>query len=123
MKNRRFSIESFYLRQALYRLGLVLGLFMFCCICFFIFNFSKLPTPSVSTFFWGIRFDLSAAIYINILLLLSYLVPFGFRKDKILRGLVIHQIQLQNPDFFKGMEDAYKPQITALEEEIKELKK
>ena len=46
-----------------------------------------------------------------------------FRKDKILRGLVIHQIQLQNPDFFKGMEDAYKPQITALEEEIKELKK
>ena len=46
-----------------------------------------------------------------------------FRKDKILRGLVIHQIQLQNPDFFKGMEDAYKPQITALEEEIKGLRK
>lgn len=46
-----------------------------------------------------------------------------FRKDKILRGLVIHQIQLQNPDFFKSMEDAYKPQMVALEEEIKTLSK
>ncbi len=46
-----------------------------------------------------------------------------FRKDKILRGLVIHQIQLQNPDFFKGIEEAYKPQITALEEEIRLLSK
>ena len=46
-----------------------------------------------------------------------------FRKDKILRGLVIHQIQLQNPDFFKGIEEAYKPQITALEEEIRSLSK
>ena len=82
MKNIRFFVESFYLRQALYRLGLMLCLFMFCRICFFIFNYSKLPTPSVSTFFWGIRFDLSAAIYINILLLLSYLLPFGFRKER-----------------------------------------
>ena len=82
MKNIRLSVESFYLRQALYRLGLVLGLFMFCRICFFAFNYTKLPTPSVSTFFWGVRFDLSAAIYINILLLLSYLLPFGFRRER-----------------------------------------
>ena len=60
MRNIRLYVESFYLRQALYRLGLVLGLFMFCRICFFAFNYTKLPTPSVSTFFWGIRFDLSA---------------------------------------------------------------
>ena len=82
MRNIRLSVESFYLRQALYRLGLVLGLFMFCRICFFAFNYTKLPIPSVSTFFWGVRFDLSAAIYINILLLLSYLLPFGFRKER-----------------------------------------
>ncbi len=46
-----------------------------------------------------------------------------FRKDKVLRGLVMHQIQLQNPDYFKGIEEAYKPQISALEEELKVLSK
>lgn len=81
MKSLRFYVESFYLRQALYRIGLVLALFMFCRISFFIFNINRLPTPSVSTFFWGVRFDLSAAVYINILLVTSYLLPFGFRKE------------------------------------------
>lgn len=46
-----------------------------------------------------------------------------FRKDKILRGLVIHQIQLQNPDYFKGIDEAYKPQINTIEEEIRILSK
>ncbi len=42
-----------------------------------------------------------------------------FRKDKILRGLVIQQILLQNPASFEKMDAFYKPQIEELEKKIK----
>ena len=42
-----------------------------------------------------------------------------FRKDKILRGLVIQQILLQNPVSFEKMDALYKPQIEELEKKLK----
>ena len=45
-----------------------------------------------------------------------------FREDKILRGLVIRQIQLQNKADFEATDNLYMPQIQALERELKILK-
>jgi hypothetical protein len=42
-----------------------------------------------------------------------------FRKDKILRGMVIQQIQAQNPAHFAEVEQTYRPQIERLEKEVK----
>jgi plasmid replication initiation protein len=42
-----------------------------------------------------------------------------FRKDKILRGLVIQQIVNQNPQYFTEMEAFYKKKIEKIEESLK----
>ena len=42
-----------------------------------------------------------------------------FRKDKILRGLVIQQIQAQNPVSFVEIEKTFQPKMAELEEKIK----
>jgi plasmid replication initiation protein len=42
-----------------------------------------------------------------------------FRNDKILRGMVIQQIQAQNPTHFAEVEQTYRPQIERLEKEVK----
>lgn len=44
-----------------------------------------------------------------------------FRKDKILRGLVIQQIMTQNPTYFADVEYYYKPLIDDLTQKIKRL--
>ena len=45
----------------------------------------------------------------------------NFREDKILRGMVIQQIQVQNPSFFVQVNESFKPQIQNLEAQIKQL--
>jgi plasmid replication initiation protein len=44
-----------------------------------------------------------------------------FRKDKILRGLVIQQIQVQNAPHFADIDGAYQPKILELEKQVKAL--
>lgn len=46
-----------------------------------------------------------------------------FRQDKILRGMVIQQIQVQNPTLFEPVNDHYLPIIKNLENRIQHLKK
>lgn len=46
-----------------------------------------------------------------------------FRQDKILRGMVIQQIQVQNPTQFEPVNDHYLPIIKNLENRIQHLKK
>jgi phosphoglycerol transferase MdoB-like AlkP superfamily enzyme len=78
---------TFFLRQAVLRLGLSVAFFMVCRIVFYLFNRAILPLPTVADFVWGIRFDVSAALYVNVLLWLTYLLPFNFRSNKsYLRG-------------------------------------
>ena len=43
-----------------------------------------------------------------------------FRKDKILRGLVIQQIQAQNPAAFTEVEKKFQPRMTELEQKLRE---
>lgn len=80
--NKTVASTTFFLRQALLRMGLTLAFFMLCRLIFYGFNRAILPTPTLADFLWGIRFDLSTAAYVNVLLWLSYSFPFDFRAKK-----------------------------------------
>jgi phosphoglycerol transferase MdoB-like AlkP superfamily enzyme len=82
ISTKNVASTTFFLRQALLRLGLSVLFFMVCRIVFYLFNRSILPAPTLLDFVWGIRFDISAAFYVNLLLWLSYLLPFNFRLNK-----------------------------------------
>lgn len=82
MSNKNITSATFFLRQALLRMGLTLAFFMLCRLVFYGFNRAILPTPTLTDFLWGIRFDLSTAAYLNVLLWLSYSFPFDFRAKK-----------------------------------------
>ncbi|MDZ7877808.1 MAG: LTA synthase family protein [Saprospiraceae bacterium] len=57
-----------------------------CRFVFYGFNRVILPNPTIFDFFLGIRFDLSAAMYVNSLLWLTYLLPFDVRKNTSYQG-------------------------------------
>jgi len=66
-----------------YRLGIVLIVYTFCRIGFFLFNAGLFQDISFTKYlrilFGGLKFDLSALIYINSLFILMQVIPFGFR--------------------------------------------
>ena len=67
------------------RLLLILAIYSFCRIAFYAFNLSNFPgvTPSdLLTMLWGgVKFDISALLYINSLFILSQIIPFKFRHN------------------------------------------
>jgi phosphoglycerol transferase MdoB-like AlkP superfamily enzyme len=78
-----------YLKQignAVYKLAIVLLLFTLCRVFFFVFNYALFPGNStleiIKIFIAGIRFDFSAIVYINLLLVLLYILPFRFTVNK-----------------------------------------
>ncbi|HHH49969.1 MAG TPA: hypothetical protein ENK52_03210, partial [Saprospiraceae bacterium] len=84
--NSKIKIELGYVRQLVLRLLLVLLVFSLARICFYAFNQEAFPIDKrssfLSIFLYGIRFDLSAVIYVNSLLFISYLLPFSFRENQ-----------------------------------------
>lgn len=77
--------ELFFIKQLGLRLLSLIGVWMICRIGFYAFNASSFPIDSswelVKLLFFGIRFDLVSIAYVNILLALSYFIPFSFRKN------------------------------------------
>ncbi len=67
----------------LLRLGLAMLLFSVCRIGFYLFNAQSFPTMALGTFITillgGLRFDLTAVLYTNLLFILLMIVPFEFR--------------------------------------------
>lgn len=65
------------------RLLLAMLLFTLCRIGFYLYNTSYFPEMTFSNFLrilWGgVRFDLTAVLYINLLIILLTIVPFDFR--------------------------------------------
>src|SRR5688572_22941738 len=65
------------------RLMLAMLLFTLCRVGFYIYNTSYFPEMTVTHFFrilWGgLRFDMTALLYINLLFILLHLIPFDFR--------------------------------------------
>lgn len=81
----------YYPLQLFVYLLIVYGLFSLCRLAFFSVNQSSFPATSGlelgSIFLAGLRFDTSAIVYINALFILSFLLPFSFRNNKIYRNL------------------------------------
>ena len=70
----------------LYRIFLILALFSLCRIGFYIFNFKMFPGISFLQFLnilkGGFLFDISAVVYINILIILLHIVPLEVRYNE-----------------------------------------
>jgi len=68
-----------------YRILLIMLLFSMCRIGFFLFNYKMFPGVSPSQFLTilngGIVFDISAVVYINILVILLHIVPLEIRYN------------------------------------------
>lgn len=67
----------------LFRFGLIMLLYTICRLAFYFFNSDLFENLSFQTFkrilYGGLRFDLSAVLYINSLYLLLYLIPFKIK--------------------------------------------
>jgi phosphoglycerol transferase MdoB-like AlkP superfamily enzyme len=66
------------------RLSLSLVIFALCRLVFLVYNyhyFSGYATGTIaSTFFYGLRFDISTVLYLNALLYILHILPFNFRN-------------------------------------------
>ena len=73
------------LRPLCVRLALLLILYSIFRILFFIVNTHSFPNAGFSIFLIGIRFDLTAIFYSNLLCIIAVLLPFSFCLTKIYR--------------------------------------
>lgn len=79
------------------RLALVMVLFTVCRIAFYLFNASFFPGMTLFNFLrlsaGGLRFDLAALLYVNLLFILLMVVPvpfrFSARYSKIVKGIFL----------------------------------
>ena len=89
--NKSLSFKD-YIHNQLYplcaRLGLLLLLYSFFRVIFFIANANSFPNASFALFVYGIRFDLSAVFFSNILYIIAALLPFAFYYKKVYRKIV-----------------------------------
>src|SRR5688572_20394855 len=74
------------------RLALAMFLFTLCRIGFYLFNTNYFPGITASEFlqifYGGLRFDLTAVLYINALNILLTVIPFDFRFNKVYQSIL-----------------------------------
>ncbi len=70
-----------------YRIFLVLMLFSLCRVGFYIFNYKMFPDITSGQFInilrGGLLFDISAVVYINILMIFLHIIPFELRYNSL----------------------------------------
>ena len=75
-----------------YRILLVMLLFTFCRIGFFLFNLKMFPGIPPDQFLTilggGLTFDISAVVYINILIIVLSIIPFDIRYNDLYESVV-----------------------------------
>lgn len=75
------------------RLLTVLLLYALCRTFFYLFNPEQFPTVNFFSFLLllvkGMRFDLSAIFFLNLPIILLFIVPFGFRKEVKYQKIVL----------------------------------
>ena len=66
---------------------MLMALFMICRVAFYVFNSEFFPGMTLARFaliaIGGIRFDLTAVLYLNLLFILLMIIPFNFRFGKL----------------------------------------
>ena len=76
--------ENIYI-TLLFRLLIILFLFTICRLAFYMLNQELFPDTDTASFLTmllgGIKFDISALLYINSLFILSQIIPFKFRHN------------------------------------------
>ncbi len=84
--------EFRYLKQLFGRFVGLLSIWALCRLAFYIFNSDSFPTTSPSEFgqifFFGIRFDLAAIAYVNLLFAFLSLLPFPFRSQAFFQNIL-----------------------------------
>lgn len=87
MQMRKWIFSRDVLTLLFYRILLVLFLLSLSRIGFYLFNLKMFPdiTPGefISILWGGLIFDISAAVYINMLFILLQIVPFDIRYNKV----------------------------------------
>ena len=82
---------GFYLLELCIKIVIMLLIFSTLRALFLIHNFEQFPNLSFSNYIFlfanSLRFDLSALCYVNLLLIVSYLLPIPFRQDKRYRKI------------------------------------
>jgi len=70
----------------LYRFTILMVIYSFCRILFYLFNTASFPKVGFSSFLTimkgGLMFDVSALLYLNIVYMLLFLLPFRFKFNK-----------------------------------------
>ena len=98
MKNRSFSGNIFLVLA--YRILLVMLLFTLCRIGFFLFNYKMFPDVPFNQFMTmlrgGLVFDISAVVYINILLILFHIIPFDIRYNAVYQKILKYIFFISN---------------------------
>jgi phosphoglycerol transferase MdoB-like AlkP superfamily enzyme len=75
-----------------YRILLIMLLFTLCRIGFFLFNYKMFPGTTLGQLITilkgGLAFDISAVVYINVLLILLHIVPFEIRYRAVYQQIM-----------------------------------
>ncbi|MDO9615171.1 MAG: LTA synthase family protein, partial [Bacteroidota bacterium] len=102
MKNRmlkyRLNTKKYETNEYLvliYRIAILMGFYSFCRILFYLFNTASFPKVTFLSFLTilkgGMMFDISALLYLNVVYMLLFLLPFHFKFNnwyqKVLKWL------------------------------------
>ena len=83
--SKLFSFKSNW-GIVIYRISIMMLFYTVCRILFYLFNNHLFPDIRIGQFFimmaGGLRFDLSAILYLNLLYIVIQLIPFRFRQSK-----------------------------------------
>ncbi len=94
------SIRSYPFIEVLSRLGLVMILYTITRLLFYLFNLNSFHTTTLSQlaviFLGGLRFDLSAILYINSLYAILMLVPVNGKNHPAYRGITNYLFYITN---------------------------
>lgn len=82
--SRKYEVNEYLV--LIYRIALMMGFFTFCRALFYVFNTSSFPQVTFSSFLTilrgGLLFDISALLYMNLVYIVLFVLPFNFTFTK-----------------------------------------
>ena len=89
---KKFTYKTNEYLVLIYRFALMMIIFSLCRIGFYLFNADLFPNVSFSDFMvimkGGLKFDVSALIYLNLVYIFLYLLPFKFRQNSLYQNIL-----------------------------------
>lgn len=97
---KKFSYKTNEYLVLIYRFALMLLIFTFCRIGFYLYNIDLFPNINFASFLTimkgGLMFDISALLYLNILYILLFLLPFKFKFNNIYQNILKYLFFITN---------------------------